>query len=371
MPPVGLPKAEKSLASATLLCGVFLAALAGGCALAGRLLPFPDIPAVGAKIEHLSRHGDDYDVLFVGSSRVYQQIVPAVFDRVAAQNGVPVKSFNAGIAGMMSPESGYLVEAILRLPHRRLRWVIFEATPLETETRGANTSRFAYWHDGTRFGFVIRALWEEAVVQLRAQPRAGFSARCQVWTAFAGHAWVHFHGWLLRQSNINGGVDVLNRWAKSPGSSVSPRKVLGERGDGWVPADKRYQVMALDVRAKYEESYRARLSTPAARDLGYPACQSALQQSIASMTQSGLRPILFIPPMTVERNFFPDEEIEQKVSVFDFSDVRRFPELYAPEHRTDIGHVNSAGAEALSAILAQRFVDLVSASAPTRPISRQ
>ena len=114
------------------------------------------------KIEYLARHGDEYDVLFVGSSRIHSQVMPAIFDRVASENGVPVKSFNAGIAGMNSPEDGYFLEEILRLPHRRLRWVFVELARLGTGLDREETSRFGYWHDTPRLVLAARRLWAEA-----------------------------------------------------------------------------------------------------------------------------------------------------------------------------------------------------------------
>ena len=64
---------------------MFLATFAASCGVLGRCLPFPEIPLVRDKIEYLARHGDDYDVLFLGSSRVHCQIMPSIFDRIAGE----------------------------------------------------------------------------------------------------------------------------------------------------------------------------------------------------------------------------------------------------------------------------------------------
>ena len=56
---------------------VFFATLIASCVLLRHGLPFPPVPVVREKIEQLARCGDDYDVLFLGSSRVYFQHMQA------------------------------------------------------------------------------------------------------------------------------------------------------------------------------------------------------------------------------------------------------------------------------------------------------
>ena len=66
---------------AAALFMTYLAALALSCALLGRSLPFPQVLIVRDKIEHLARHGDDYDVIFIGSSHIQSQVLPSVLNR--------------------------------------------------------------------------------------------------------------------------------------------------------------------------------------------------------------------------------------------------------------------------------------------------
>src|SRR5688500_13039337 len=59
-----------SAGSYALIFSLFLATLAATCAVLGRSLPFPEVPRVREKLEFLAKHGDDYDVIFIGSSQV-------------------------------------------------------------------------------------------------------------------------------------------------------------------------------------------------------------------------------------------------------------------------------------------------------------
>src|SRR5687767_418937 len=87
----------------------FVAALCVVCWIIHETLPFPEVPIVTPKVEHLKAHGDRYDTLIIGSSRLYYQVIPSLFDELTAQAGVPTKTFNAAVAGMGPPEDSFML----------------------------------------------------------------------------------------------------------------------------------------------------------------------------------------------------------------------------------------------------------------------
>ncbi|MFT7670535.1 MAG: hypothetical protein ACI8X5_003244 [Planctomycetota bacterium] len=52
------------------------------------------------KLEYLSTHADDYDAIFVGSSRVHRGFVPDVFEQVMVDSGRPMRILNMGFFGL-------------------------------------------------------------------------------------------------------------------------------------------------------------------------------------------------------------------------------------------------------------------------------
>lgn len=314
------------------------------------------------KLVHLARQGGDYDVLFIGSSRVQFQVMPAIFDRVAGETGVGVKSFNAGVAGMGSPEDAYLLEQILQRPHGRLRWVFVELSRLGTGLDRAATVRFTYWHDTARLCLIARRLWgqaSEAQTRLEQRHSATFGARYAIWSEMADKLAGHTHHWLLRAINLGDGTPLLDSWFRTSSRRRDAGRNLGDSGDGWVTAGRDHQQMTAEAQAKYAQSYAERLAKPAGKERGDEVSQAALEEMLSTITRAGAVPVLLIPPTTFEQNFFPTEKREQELTILDFSDVRQNTELFAPERRIDVDHVNTSGAELFSAALARRFVDLV------------
>jgi len=351
-----------------LVAAVYVGAFVASCVLLGRVLPFPQVLIVRDKIEYLARHGDEYDVIFIGSSHVQSQVMPAIFDQVVGAGGVSVKSFNAGVAGMFSPEDSYVFEEILRRPHHRLRWIFFELSHVRTGLEREGTARFQYWHDWPRVSLIARRLGEQAAearAQLAKNPDAGLAAHWQIWRTMAENVAGHFRQWLARAVNMGRGTEVLQRWVEGRDQARESEKSLGEMHDGWMSAFGVPQEMPAEARAKYLNGYAERLAAPAVKERGDPVSQFALERLVAAVLRNGAVPIFVVPPTTEAGHFFPTTEREQELAVLDFSDVRKYPELYLPEHRIDLDHLNTAGAKIFSDALARCFVALVERTGPT------
>ena len=77
----------KTVVRLTFVAAAFLLGLCLTCWVIRINLPVPKVPAVQAKLAHLAEHINDYDTLFLGSSRIYHQIIPSRFDELMARRG--------------------------------------------------------------------------------------------------------------------------------------------------------------------------------------------------------------------------------------------------------------------------------------------
>ena len=160
-PPPHKPTGGKTVIRALTNTGIGAAAFLITCLGLRVVLPFPEIDGgVSQKFRFFAEHKDEFDALFIGSSCVYFQISPAVFDHVTRESGLPTRSFNFGIGGMYLPETSYLLEQILKLNPRNLRWVFIEYDEVQTKWSPENqTSRRAlYWADWKRVSLLLRKL---------------------------------------------------------------------------------------------------------------------------------------------------------------------------------------------------------------------
>lgn len=340
--------------AAGLLNGAcFAAAFVASALFIGARLPFPDVPEAGDKHAYFAQHGLPYDTLFFGSSRVEIQIAPAIFNRRMAELGHPLTAFNAGISAMTPPEDAYFFDALMRLPHPRLRWVFVELMPvwLKVDAGRREGGRLAYWHDWER----LTVLWPGFVSEFRQTTKAlgGKKQRQKMWLARlaeygepVGQYLEHVQLFLQREVHLGAAVPLAARFAAS---APAPSSTIG---DGWVETPR---VIAGADLADYERTSAERRQTPQYAKPGNPAGAVALRRLLEKIARTGAVPVLLVPPRTGATRFEPPSDIRQSCILLDFSDPREYPELFALENRLDGEHLSAAGARVFTRLVAEHF----------------
>jgi hypothetical protein len=325
------------------------------------VLPFPEIDGgVSQKFRFFAAHKDDFDTLFIGSSRVYFQISPAIFDRVTSESGLPTHSFNFGIGGMYLPETSYLLEQILNLKPRNLRWVFIEYDELQTKWSAENqTSRRAlYWADWKRVSLLLRKLtdagtdplWLPNPAKLRdivLRKNDEKSTRNLV-TFYAGQFEKH-------STNVARAADVLDYFL-SRDTKERRASYLGDASDGYMTRPSR---MSPSQAAAYERALAAAMAQTGTRQLS-PYAAEAYRQCAQDVRNIGAAPIFLITPNTAQLNVAA-EATELTGVVMALNNPRAYPNLYRSSERRDGQHLTKSGAEEFTRILAANFVELARA----------
>ena len=349
----------RRVAGGLLTGACFAAAFVASALFIGAHLPFPDVAEAGEKHAWFAQHGDRYDALFLGSSRIEMQIVPAVFNQRAAELGHPLTVFNAGVSAMTPPEDAYFFDALVRCPHPRLRWVFIELLPvaLKPDRTRREGGRLAYWHDRERSAilwqcFAAEVRWTRAALGQKKQRAKSWTARLAEYGGPAGQYLEHVRLFLQREVNLGTAVPLAARFV----TGTPPLPSTAE--DGWV---KSPGVLAATALADYERSLTERRETPQTSKPGNPAGAVALHRLLEKIARAGAAPVLLIPPTTGPSRFEPPPDIRQSCIVLDFSDPREFPELFAPENRLDSEHLSAAGAPVFTRLVAERFAATLAA----------
>jgi hypothetical protein len=326
-------------------------AFAGGfvlvCSALTRLVA-PVAAGASERADWLRERGAGFDTIFLGSSRTFHQLIPAIFDGTMAELGLPVRSFNLGTPGMKPPEDAYVLGRALRGREAPLRFLIVECNPLhldiQPEERG--TTRVVYWHDVPR----IWALWQ------RVWARPALAPDANLGPAVVGRNLLEFSAhlgpWLWNAARVGRGAHLLGRALAEPGRVRSERSVVGPLGDGFFPREYREAFHGEEL-----ESYRRALAAALVEEdsrihYGDVASQAEIARKVARAERLGTRLVLVAPPI-LGPVFAP---LPESGALFlDFSDPRRFPELFVSEHRNDGGHLNRAGSELYTRLLARQL----------------
>jgi hypothetical protein len=357
---------HKSTGSKTVIrgltnTGIGAAAFLITCVCLRVVLPFPEIDGgVSQKFRFFAAHKDEFDTLFIGSSRVYFQISPAIFDRVTRENGMPTHSFNFGVGGMYLSETGYLLEQILNLKPRNLRWVFVEYDELQTEWSPENqTSRRAlYWADWRRISLLLRKLtdagtdplWLPSPAKLRdivLRQKDEKNTRSLL-TFYAGQFEKNY-------TNVARAADLLQYFL---GRDTKERRVryLGAASDGYVTRPIR---MSPTQVGEYERGLAAAMAQTDRHPLSLYAVE-AYRQCAQEVRKIGATPIFLITPNTTQINVASESNGLTGV-VMAFNNPRTYPSLYRSSVRRDGQHLTKSGAEEFTHIVAANFVELARA----------
>ncbi len=355
------------IAAAFRITGVgafFGAGLVLGCLAVAAVLPLPAVPQVKEKLEWFRAHRGEYTALFLGTSRVRRHIIPPLFDRLAAEHGVEMRSFNLGVDSLVSPEDGYVLDLALRAAPPRLRYVFIELSYFSADFagEGAKTIRAPYWHDLERTVAVWRQLFAEDLQRIKPLKKKG-RWRWNRWLPemreWAGLMTEHGRLFVLRGTNLGRGA-AMWRIACGIGRVNDSLAPLGPGRDGFIPSD---EVLNGANLAEYDRLIGALKSGPSRVRTLDRVPQENLETMLAKVRARGAEPILVIAPSSGGYVLKPRRAI---APILDFSDPHQWPALFDPRYRADITHLNTAGAEVFTRALATRFLSLAAPSVEQR-----
>jgi len=360
-PALHKPTRRKTLIQSLANSAIAVTAFLITCVSLHALLPFPEIDGgVSQKFRFFAAHKDEFDTLFIGSSRIYFQISPATFDRFTRESGLSTHSFNFGIGGMYLPETGYLLEQILKLKPLKLRRVFIEYDELQTKWSPQNqTSRRAlYWADWKRVSLLLRKLadagtdplWLPNPAKIRdIILRQGDEKNSRSLLTF------YVTQFERNYTNTARAADVLDYFF---GRDTTEHRAsyLGAASDGYVP---RAGEMSPSQTAAYGRGLAAMMAQRSTRPLS-PYTVAAYRQCATEVRDLGATPIFLIAPSMTQIDIATENTGLPGV-VMAFNNPGTYPELYRSDVRRDGQHLTKSGAEEFTRLVAANFVKLTQA----------
>ncbi len=308
-----------------------------------------------AKLEYFAEHKDEFDVLFLGSSRVLCGLAPAEFDAALEELGHEVRSFNLAVGGMEAFEADHVLQLVLDLEPARLRWVVIEAAgwnPLESEQLSAapNLRKIA-WHTPSETRNTVEAiLVAEAPMSNKLVELGRHVGLFGLWLTNAGHGLPivdHMRGLSRLQPRQNplfgGDIPGLGGWHPMERDNYR-RESWDRRLSNLASADARSR--KSDLRHFPVRALRRQVELVRSRELGLVYMSLCIEESpdAHALHEGGILPALL-----------------------SYTSPREHPDLYRYELRADVNHMNSEGAKALSRLMAQDFARLVEGRAGEGP----
>ncbi len=311
--------------------------------------PWPEEYGYAAKMRYFQEHKDEFDVVYMGSSRVFRGIDPRIVDAELAAAGVPCRSFNLAVGGMGAFETDYLLQRIAELKPARLRWVIFEGLafdPTFIRTENVHAARTVFWHTPAETKYALQAV---SRLETSLFDKLGLCV-------------THLQLLLWKYANYGSGqsyVAAITGENRDPYGRALTREQLDD-GRGYqsleMLSDKSDEVLRANLLAN-REGIEAQIAEMTAQRAKRPDLSDydldALREQYRAADAIGARLVYLLfaavpAPLEVlalhERGDIP--------LLFDYYDPEKYPKLFDLSLYFDAGHLSREGAIEFSKLLA-------------------
>jgi hypothetical protein len=305
------------------------------------------------------------NTLFLGSSMVYRQIIPSVFDSVINHHTFwQLHSYNFGVNWLASSELIYLTQHLMKEFQPAPRYVFFELQRIKmVDYANYFTTRITYWYTPSLYLFTVKAI-RDSRMPLYAK---------------IGQLLSHTINFIGNQINLGYLTEYFRfrSGRKNRKEEFFPPSV--NRGFISLEEENRQKVRAglMDsariknflkdttvITARKEARLRIKreMQQHAERFVYYNKTYSdKLKSMIEELKQQGSHLIVFIPPRLDRLQYdelFPILNSLPEAHRLDMSDAEKFPEFYLSSHSYDMTHLNASGAQLYSVALAREFIRL-------------
>ena len=311
------------------------------------------IPLVSEKLEHFKANKDNYDVLFIGSSRVYRQVDPVLFDARLSQQGHNIQTFNFGFYGMKMPETYFWLEKIIDLQPKNLKWIVIEANldNVYENLDNARNNRVMYWHTPKHTANTIKYIAGSD----DSLPRKLVSVYSHIIPFFYNSINLgDFSKIFLSSTGLSQHQISEASYSNYLGESLSGYKALDdESGQGYKITNKKFRENFNAFQQQVVRFEKAIENDTVALD---PSRRELIRQFTDLVESSGATPMFIIPPkLKTEAHvlrLYQDGHID---SLLAYNDPEKYADFYELEYRFDRAHLNKKGAEEFTRLIAEDF----------------
>jgi hypothetical protein len=299
---------------------------------------------ISDKREYLLQNRGLYNSLFIGSSKTHNQINPLLFDQMAKEAGLNLKSYNFGVGGLTPMESLHIYENLLLQDSLTFKYAFIELDWLGTiRYENLNVPRSFYWLDSKNYLASVSSIVQSSVPLER-------------------RAWGLFHYSLDYTENMLnvGKVQEVLKFSKHRREQTITAADSNVVFHGFVPIKESMgdteQELYDEVRTSAQEGVRnfemlskEEFSTPFLR---------RLQSIIAISEQRGITPFFVVP---LQWKYYQYRELVPVINAIGMDkvlclfDIEKYKHVYQKDFFADPNHLNAKGAVVYTQQLFENF----------------
>jgi hypothetical protein len=302
-------------------------------------------PWFAAKIKHIKKNNISTNTIFIGSSRVYRQINPQLFDSLTQAT---TKSYNLGAPATFCPQTYYLLENILNDTLLNIKYCFIELSGIdEISDYLLHQERSNYWVTPNYLTFIYSSLLDNSSYPLKKKWKI-FSTYTTSFIENVFHLG-HFKEQLLNKNYYN--HSYTGEYGFYP-----LEKEFKETQDSIVKNIYRNRHLSL-LKDTSQLIKRKQLVSNYIRKKDASNCSlthlKKIKQLIEECNEKGVKLyFMLLPRNTIQTSYSLYFNIPEENTI-NLANPKEFPEFYLVENSFDIGHLNIKGANLLTKELAK------------------
>jgi hypothetical protein len=320
------------------------------CAGLGALFP-RQVSGISLKLRRFKAQKKQFDIIFIGSSRIYHGVSPKAFDDTLLRAGRRWRSFNAAMDGMNPAEEFAFTRRLLALHPPKLKYIFFEfqSDPgAGTPTRDDWVSeRDVYWRDRDS----LMAGFRKFAIGLSSPGNAFPGDRFSLGrlSYFGPLLSADTRLWARNMTNFGEGFEIVERAVGALPLRADDNQ-LPPNWDGFFPMAGPMSGEALTDYRKVSKD----LQEHPVKRLPDAIMRSELSRFSHAMAAKNIQVIFVLPPALIgNRGAAIDAPPGNLLLTYD--DRVRYTQFYDEENRLDTQHLNARGADLFSRTLATDF----------------
>jgi len=313
-------------------------------------------PWMASKITYLEKNNDSLpNVFFFGSSRVYRQIDPTVFDDFYFRlTNKKKRSFNLGASATFSPQTYYLYTHFLdsQLSHNT-ELVFMELTSIDLISDDIlHQERTRYWLNVSDINFVLKSIIYHPDMEISIKFKG---VRHYISSYMENIVSVDYFGkQILKKNNYNkeyigpenNGFYSYDDNLKNTKDSIVFNNLLNRKNS------TKKDTSGLSIRASNSIKIREKMERR-----NYDITLNKMMSLIELSEKKGIKLVFTLFPRNMDNEISYLSELIPQKNLLDLSNANTFPELYYAENSFDTGHLNKKGSKILTKILVQQYLN--------------
>jgi hypothetical protein len=299
-------------------------------------------PWVGAKFKEAKAEIQKSNAIFIGSSRVYRQIIPQIFDSITG-----LQSYNLGAPATYTPQTYYLLENYTKSDSTNLSYCFIELMDLgDISDYLFHQERSNYYLTPKYWGISTAILLSNPYQEIKVKQLQRYTTSFIENMLHLGHfseQLLHTDYYQKLYAGEKGFLSLDDESTHTMDTIVS--KSLYSRAkalqqDSSVLAKRAQKILNIEQDSLFPN----------------PIHLSKIKSIISNLTRKKIHPYFILLPRYTSKNARALARYVPEKYLIDLTNPEKYPEFYQVKYSFDYGHLNEQGAKYLTQKLALAFL---------------